>query len=136
MSAQHGRGPSGAGRNTASGSASSISQADYHVLRAKAMTEGQLQIAVVEAAKRRGWLVYHTHDSRRSQAGYPDLHLVHPTAGRSLLRELKRETGIVSKDQKIWLAALKLAGLDAGVWRPIHWFDGTIDHELDVSRPW
>lgn len=113
-----------------------LSTNEYHAMRASAMTEAQLQAAVVASAKRRGWLVYHTHDSRRSEAGYPDLHLIHPGAKRSLFRELKRGNGRVSDAQQTWLDALTAAGCDAAVWRPIHWFDGTIDHELDVSRPW
>ena len=40
------------------------------------MTEAQFQEAVVQLARLTGWLVYHTFDSRRSQAGYPDLTLL------------------------------------------------------------
>ena len=34
--------------------------------------------AVVELAKRFGWLLYHTHNSRRSASGFPDLVMVRP----------------------------------------------------------
>ena len=37
------------------------------------MTEKQFQSHIVQYAKMRGWLVYHTHDSRRSEPGFPDL---------------------------------------------------------------
>ncbi|WP_213816261.1 VRR-NUC domain-containing protein [Glaciihabitans sp. dw_435] len=109
----------------------SISLAEYHAMQAETMSEKQFQDVVIAAAERRGFLVYHTHDSRRSQAGYPDLHLVHTTRRRSLFRELKTMKGKTSKAQNIWLAALTNAGHDAGVWRPIHWFDKTIERELD-----
>ena len=36
-------------------------------------TEKGFQAAVVELARLRGWLVYHTYDSRRSAKGFPDL---------------------------------------------------------------
>ena len=38
-----------------------------------APTEKQFQQSVVEVARTLKWRVYHTHDSRRSAAGFPDL---------------------------------------------------------------
>ena len=108
-----------------------ISIEQYHELQAANMTEAQLQAVIVAAAIRRGYLIYHTHDSRRSQPGYPDLHLIHAEKGISLFRELKRKTGTLSKDQRTWLSALTAAGQDAAVWRPIDWFNGRVDAELD-----
>lgn len=107
-----------------------ITQAEYHRIQADAMTEKTFQAAILGAARRHGWLVYHTHDSRRSQPGYPDLHLVHPTAHRSLMRELKTQKGRLTTDQQTWLTVLRAAGVDADVWRPAQWFDGTIDETL------
>jgi len=109
----------------------SISLAEYHQLQAEQMTEAQLQAVVIAAAKARGFLVYHTFDSRRSAAGYPDLHMVHAARGVSLMRELKTQKGRVSADQAGWLTALEAAGVDAGVWRPIDWFTGRINTQLD-----
>ena len=40
------------------------------------MTEKQFMAQVVELAKLKGWLVYHTYDSRRSEPGFPDLCMV------------------------------------------------------------
>ena len=40
------------------------------------MTETQLQSAIIELARLTGWLVYHTHDSRHSAKGFPDLCMV------------------------------------------------------------
>lgn len=79
------------------------------------MTEKQFQSEIVKFAKRCGWSVYHTHDSRRSEPGFPDLVLV---KDRVLYRELKTDTGRISKAQKIWGQALIKAGADFKVWRP------------------
>lgn len=65
-----------------------------------------------------GWATYHTHDSRRSEAGFPDLVLVRE---RVLFRELKTATGAVSRRQREWLESLVAAGADAAVWRPGDW---------------
>jgi len=73
-----------------------------------------------------GWLVYHTHDSRRSQPGFPDLVLVRD---RVLYRELKAATGRVSAEQQVWLDRLERAGADAAVWRP-----GDIDAVVATLR--
>jgi hypothetical protein len=58
------------------------------------MTEKQLQGAVVELAKRLGYLVYHTFDSRRSNPGWPDLVLCKPP--RLIFAELK--VGVTEAD--------------------------------------
>jgi hypothetical protein len=99
-------------------------------------TERQFQRAVVEYAQLRGWMVYHTFDSRRSNAGFPDLVLVR--RGHLVVAELKSEKGRVSPDQLRWLDALgevehatvaHVAGLggvvypavEVHVWRPSDW---------------
>ncbi|MFF2274187.1 VRR-NUC domain-containing protein [Agromyces sp. NPDC058136] len=113
----------------------SISAAEYHAMQARNMTEAQLQAAIIPAAQRRDWLVYHTHDSRRSQPGFPDLVLVHAKQGRILYRELKKQNGAIRPDQKIWLRDLTAAGADAAIWRPLDWFDGTIGEQLEELLP-
>lgn len=90
------------------------------------MTEAQLQQLVVDAARWGGLLAYHTHDSRRSQRGFPDLVIV---GSRMLFRELKADRGRVSADQQLWLDRLAAAGADAAVWRPADW-PGLILSEL------
>ena len=82
-------------------------------------TERQFHEAVVDLATVLGWRAYHTHNSRRSAPGWPDLCLVR--GDRALFRELKAEKGRVTPAQAEWLAALSGAGLDAGVWRPSDW---------------
>lgn len=94
-------------------------------------TEKELQAAVIELARRLGWLVAHFHDSRREvrpgvfvgdkdAAGFPDLVLVHHSHGIKF-RELKSATGKLTPAQKEWHFALNVAGVDADVWRPSDW---------------
>lgn len=86
---------------------------------------------MLEAAKATGWtLRYHTHDSRRSEPGFPDLVLVHPRHCWVLFRELKTEKGRTTAKQDEWILGLGLAGLDAGVWRPRDWVSRRIQTEL------
>ena len=105
---------------------------DELLRRAKTMTEADLQACVETAAKLRGWRTYHTHDSRRSQAGFPDLVLVR--GNHILWRELKTMTGRLRPEQHAWIDDLEHAGADVGIWRPIDWLNGTIDRELTTSR--
>ncbi len=79
-------------------------------------SEAHFQAAIVDLARRLGWLVYHTHDSRRSQAGFPDLFMVR--GEHALAAELKSATGRLSPEQTEWIARLRMAGIDAHVWRP------------------
>lgn len=84
-----------------------------------ATDEAAFQARVKSFAGRHGWECYHTHNSKRSDPGFPDLVLARPP--RILFRELKTETGKVSDDQKKWLLLLAACGLDAAVWRPSQW---------------
>lgn len=102
--------------------------AEYNTMQATTMTESALQNAIIAQALRKGWLIYHTYDSRRSQPGFPDLTLVHPGHGLLLFRETQK--GTTTAQQKKWLAALAAAGQDAKVWRPIDWYENRIDDEL------
>ena len=79
------------------------------------MTEKQFQSHVVRYAKKRGWRVYHTYDSRRSEPGFPDLVLVR---NKVLFRELKTDKGQLTDAQKTWGQLLTAAGTDYAVWRP------------------
>lgn len=103
---------------------------EYRRQVAHDMNEETLRLKVKTLARELGWMSYHTHDSRRSDAGWPDVALVHPKHGRFLVRELKAERGRVSAEQRDWLDALKNAGVDVGVWRPMHYLDETVLREL------
>lgn len=107
-----------------------MTAAEYNASQAADMTEARLQAVIIAAAQRAGWMVYHTHDSRRSEPGYPDLHLVHERRHLSMMRELKTQKGVLSAPQKRWLLALTEAGIDADVWRPADWFSGHITQQL------
>lgn len=83
------------------------------------LTEFEFQSMVLEVAKYSGWLTYHTHDSRRSNAGFPDLVLVRGKV--VIFAELKREKGRVRPEQKQWILALLNAGEYAVIWYPSDW---------------
>ena len=86
---------------------------------ASLMTERQFQDAVIELAKLRGWRVYHVPDSRRCEAGWPDLTLWRPP--RFVLAELKTDKGRLSPIQEQTLAELRDCELEVYLWRPNIW---------------
>lgn len=95
------------------------------------LTEDQFQQQVIDLAKLHGYrLIYHTHNSRRSAPGFPDLVLVSEHRCRALFRELKTDTGRMSPEQFDWITSMSLAKLDAGVWRPSDLQSGRIVKEL------
>jgi hypothetical protein len=106
-----------------------VTQSEYQAACAKVMPEKDLLASVREMAEMLGYLIYHTHDSRRSESGWPDVAIV--GHGRFLVRELKRQSGVVTPDQKAWLAALAEAGVDGGIWRPADLLAGRILSQLD-----
>ena len=84
--------------------------------------EADFQASVIELAGVLGWLSYHTHDSRRSSPGYPDLTLVRDD--RLLFAELKRGRRKPTDPQTAWLEALgKAKRVSAHVWRPANWIE-------------
>ena len=97
---------------------------------ANGWSEREFQARVIQLAESLGWRVYHTHDSRRSQPGFPDLVLVHPVQKRVVWRELKTAKGRLRPAQKEWLESLQGAGENAAVWRPDDWTLGIIEAEL------
>lgn len=103
---------------------------EYRQAIAKNMSERTLQTKVEQIAREFGWLFYHTHDSRRSQAGFPDVVFLHPKTGRLIVRELKDMRRKPTTEQTAWLDAFKLAGIDAGIWRPIDYLNETVLNTL------
>ena len=99
-----------------------------------ALTEKQFMAQVVELATVLGWSVYHTFDSRRSAAGWPDLALWRQ--GTFALVELKRAGGKVSVAQQLTIAGLREAGVCAGVWRPGDWGAITQWMQRPNELPW
>ena len=98
--------------------------------------------AVVEMAKRFGWRVYHTLDSRRCAKGFPDLVMVRDF--ELIFAELKSEKGVTTPEQHEWLLALGEVvesegcsgygeggtGIAVHMWRPEHWWSGEIERVL------
>ncbi len=82
-----------------------------------AMSEAELQALAVEVALQCGWIAYHTHDSRRSDPGFPDVVFARPPT--VLFVEFKSATGRVRPEQTIWLDALEQCeNVASGLVRP------------------
>ncbi|MFA5317167.1 MAG: VRR-NUC domain-containing protein [Dehalococcoidales bacterium] len=82
------------------------------------MTEAQFQAQIIQLAKLYGWKIYHTHDSRKSEAGFPDLCLVKDN--RLIFWEVKSDKGKLSSEQWDWLTCLKKVA-QAEVVQPHSW---------------
>lgn len=83
------------------------------------VSEKQFQQAVIDLARRNGWLVYHTRDSRKSESGFPDLVLLR--AVTLIVAELKVGDNKPTAAQATWLEAFRAAGVDARLWYPESW---------------
>lgn len=113
-----------------------ISVAEYDRKLAASMSEAELQTNVEQMMGALGWLSYHTHDSRRSNAGFPDLVAV--KRGRLLFAELKRQSKNPEPEQVIWLEALRATQIEdfegalpeVYVWKPSDWLSGEIERVL------
>lgn len=82
--------------------------------------ERDFQRSVTDLARVTHWLTYHTHDSRRSAAGFPDLTLVR--GDRLVFAELKRAGQNPTEAQREWLEALgRVERVEAHLWRPGDW---------------
>jgi hypothetical protein len=111
------------------------------------MPERTLQDRVVDRAKRRGWKVAHAGKGWVGNAetgegqfitpmspGWPDLTLAKP-GNRLIFMELKKETGVVSEDQVVWLQLLNQTGNVAVVIRPSDLRMGRVNAILTGGRP-
>lgn len=88
-----------------------------------AVSETAFMAAVIRVAKEHAWLCYHTHDSRRSLPGYPDLTLVRPPhggrPGEAIWAECKVPGGRLTLQQAHWLEVLgQVERTEAVVWVP------------------
>ena len=104
------------------------------------MTEEDLLTAVLNLAMTAGFRVCHFRPARTNRGwrtlvqghpGWPDLMMV--KGKRFLVVELKGEKGVVSDDQRLWLADLLRAGIETHVWRPVDWTTGLIAEELGCA---
>lgn len=95
------------------------------------IAERAWQDDVVDTAAKLGWhRRYHTFDSRRSTAGFPDLVLVRRP--RLIFAELKTETGKVTREQGDWLDDLEGCVAECHIWRPSERF--AMDRTLMADR--
>lgn len=94
------------------------------------MRESELQAAVTGLLDLYGWLWYHTHDSRKSRKGFPDITAVNAKQQRTIFAELKGDGGHPTDEQRVWLEWLEHAGTEAYLWRPEHWDTGEINRIL------
>jgi hypothetical protein len=83
------------------------------------ISEKEFMAMVIKRAKLGRWFVYHTHDSRRSVAGFPDLVLLRPP--QIVVAELKVGKNRVTPEQNLWLNLFEEAGVPAYVWRETDW---------------
>ena len=84
------------------------------------ISEERFQKLVLDLAAWCGWHHrYHTHDSRRSEQGFPDLVLIRRE--RLIFAELKTEKGKTSAYQRAWLEALGWTKAEVYLWRPSDW---------------
>ena len=97
--------------------------AEYRQIVASLMREKEWMQQVIDLAKLHGWMIYHTHNSMRSEPGFPDLILLHPLKPEKgvLVRELKTVKGRLTKEQMRWLAVFAASGANTDVWRPPDW---------------
>jgi hypothetical protein len=97
---------------------------------ARPIAEKELLANVRKLASLCGWLVYHTHDSRRSEGGFPDLVMVRMS--QCLFVELKSERGKLSDEQQQWIDWLSDSNPQGRVlvWRPSDWLSGEIEQRL------
>lgn len=85
----------------------------------RALPEVPFMRQIMREAERFGWLVSHTHDSRLSEPGLPDILMVR--GSRLLAIECKKRgpKGVVTAAQQQWLDALsQVPGIEAMVLRP------------------
>lgn len=94
--------------------------------------ESDLDEVVHTLATWLGLFAYHTRDSRRSAAGFPDWVIAGP--GGVIFRENKREDGKLTDDQRAWAQVLTEAGADYELWRPSDAISGRIKAELQRLR--
>lgn len=85
-----------------------------------AQSERRYQDQIVQLAEANGWHVWHDNDSRRNDAGLPDLLLIRGAV--LLFLEVKTEKGKVSLAQEAFIERLKqVKYVEADVARPRHW---------------
>jgi hypothetical protein len=87
---------------------------------AEGISEKEFQARVIELARSYGWEhIYHTFDSRRSEAGFPDLLLLR--GEEIVVLELKVPPNKATAKQRAWLKAFERAHVGAHLIYPDQW---------------
>lgn len=96
------------------------------------LPEKDLRENVIEMARWLQWMVYWTHRSDHSPAGFPDLVLVSPPPRTTVLYiELKKDDRMrLRPEQQLWSERLLAAGQDWRRWSWITWHSGEIERTL------
>jgi hypothetical protein len=98
---------------------STISTDEYRELLMHAESEDQYRIRARNHARHYGFVrQYHTHNSKRSDPGFPDEVWLNPATGRMLHFEFKRIDGQPTIYQTLWLDDLWCSGYEAACWWP------------------
>lgn len=106
---------------------------------ASMMPERELQQAIEDHFRERGWFVYHARTAPGSEPGLLDLVMMRPP--RVIFMELKSMKGKLDErlrysrrgnrvlpTQKEWFDGLEeCPGVETYLIRPIDWFNGTVD---------
>lgn len=83
----------------------------------RSISEDDWHVTVRQTAEAFGWWAWHDNDSRRNEAGWPDLALIRPP--RFVFAELKTQTGRLSVAQRGLLGLMaRCPGVEVYVWRP------------------
>ena len=87
----------------------------------KILLEDPFRAQVRQTAAYLGWkLQYHTHNSRRSDKGFPD-EVFAREGDRVIFVEAKKHSGNPTPDQEVWMRGLAAAGAEVYLWRPGDW---------------
>ena len=84
------------------------------------IAEAPFQRLITDLAEWCGWVWWHDEDSRKNDAGLPDLLLIRR---RLIWREIKTERGKLRPEQLAFGQRLLRAGQDWDCWRPSGWDD-------------
>lgn len=103
----------------------------YRAFVAWTTLEEDFQNQVLALAGPLGWeLTYHTHDSRRSNGGFPDLVMASERRGRVVFLELKAEGEKPPADQIRWAETLTACGQEHHFLWPSDMHNGRVEEIL------
>lgn len=99
---------------------------------AREMSERELARKVEDMATWLGWKHFSIKDTKnpavRTSKGFPDFLAI--KGERLIVVEFKRQGKDVTPEQLEWLDAFLQTGAGIYLWKPLDWFDGTIEREL------